>query len=127
YLDVTVRRHQDGPNHFSMALPAGCDGKGLNRILDESLPALMRSGAPDLLLYQAAADPLQEDPYSPLALSHADLLERDRRVFEFARSHGLPIAWVLAGGYTRDIRKVVEVHLNTFRAAKMVFSSQKLR
>ncbi|TMQ00956.1 MAG: histone deacetylase, partial [Verrucomicrobia bacterium] len=49
------------------------------------------------------------------------LLERDRIVFEFARRHSLPIAWVLAGGYTRDITKVVEVHLNTFRAAVMVF------
>src|SRR5438105_1079264 len=121
YRDVTVRRHQDGPNHFSMALPAGCDGKGLNRILDESLPALMRSGAPDLLLYQAAADPLQEDPYSPLALSHADLLERDRRVFEFARHNHIPIAWVLAGGYASDLSKVVDVYLNTFRAAATIF------
>jgi acetoin utilization deacetylase AcuC-like enzyme len=59
-----------------------------------------------------------------LALSHADLLERDRRVFEFARQHGLPVAWVLAGGYARDITKVVEAHLNTFRAATTVFRTR---
>jgi acetoin utilization deacetylase AcuC-like enzyme len=121
YRDVTVRHHKDGPNHLSVALPAGCDGRRLNEILDQHLPALLKSGKPDLLLYQAGADPLQDDPYSPLALSHLDLLERDRKVFEFARRHALPIAWVLAGGYTKDITKVVEVHLNTFRAAAMVF------
>jgi acetoin utilization deacetylase AcuC-like enzyme len=122
YRDVTVRHHKDGPNHFSVALPAGCDGRQLNNILDQHLETLLNFGKPDLLLYQAGADPLQDDPYSPLALSYADLLERDRRVFEFAREHALPIAWVLAGGYTRDITKVVEVHLNTFRAATKVFA-----
>lgn len=121
FRDVTLRRHEDGPNHFSATLPAGCDGCGLNEILEQQLPALLKSGKPDLLLYQAGADPLRDDPYSPLALTHADLLERDRRVFAFARAHSLPIAWTLAGGYTRDVAKVVEVHLHTFRAAQDVF------
>lgn len=120
-LDVTVRRHEDGTNHFSATLPAGCDGTRLNVTLDEHLPRLLERGAPDLLLYQAGADPLRDDPYSPLALTHADLLERDRRVFDFAKRHNLPIAWVLAGGYTQDVSKVVEVHVNTFMAARMVF------
>ena len=91
----------------------------MGQVLEENLPWLLKPEKPDLLLYQAGADPLKEDPYSPLALSHADLLERDRRVFAFARRHGIPTAWVLAGGYTQDITKVVEVHLNTFRAAAM--------
>ena len=121
YRDVTVRRHEDGTNHLSVALQAGCDGRLLNEILDQHLPRLLESGKPGLLLYQAGADPLQDDPYSPLALTHQALFERDRIVFQFARRHSLPTAWVLAGGYTRDIAKVVEVHLNTFRAAAMVF------
>jgi acetoin utilization deacetylase AcuC-like enzyme len=125
YRDVTVRKHQDGPNHTSVALPSGCDGRHLNEVLERHLPALLRSGRPDLLLYQAGADPLQDDPYSPLTLTHADLLQRDRQVFEFARQNNLPIAWVLAGGYTQDVVKVVEVHLNTFRAAGMVFGDRK--
>jgi len=124
YRDVTVRRHTDGPNHLSVALPAGCDGDGLNEILDRHLPDLLKSGRPDLLLYQAGADPLQEDPYSPLALSEVDLLERDRRVFAFAKQHALPVAWVLAGGYARDVAKIVEVHLNTFKAGSMVLASR---
>ena len=80
-------------------------------------------GRPDLILYQAGADPYREDPYSPLALDHDDLLERDRRAFAFAKAEGIPIAWVLAGGYTEDMSKVVRVHLNTFVAALEVFGS----
>ena len=120
YRDVTVRQHEDGANHVSAALPAGCDGAALQAILAQQLPWLL-SPRPDVILYQAGADPYREDPYSPLNLDHADLLERDRTVFRFARTHGIPIAWVLAGGYTADVSKVVQVHVNTFEAACDVF------
>ncbi|HXG49004.1 MAG TPA: histone deacetylase, partial [Methylomirabilota bacterium] len=101
YRDVTARRHEDGANHFSATLPAGCDGPRLLATLEAQLPRLLERGRPDLLLYQAGADPLRDDPYSPLALTHGDLMERDRQVFAFAKRNALPIAWVLAGGDTR--------------------------
>lgn len=88
--------------------------------MERALP-LIRDFRPDVLLYQAGADPYHEDPYSPLALDHDDLLARDGRVFEFARAHGIPVAWVLAGGYTLDVSKVVQVHLNTFAAWRNVY------
>ena len=74
-----------------------------------------------MVLYQAGADPYKEDPYSPLDLDHAALKARDVYVFEVAKRMGIPVMWVLAGGYTKDTRKVVEVHLNTARAAVEVF------
>lgn len=121
YRDVTVKQHEDGTNHESVALPAGCDQATLLKLMEENLDRLLADGKPDLLLYQAGADPYFEDPYSPLSLDHAALKSRDRRVFEFTRLHGIPMAWVLAGGYTEDISKVVEVHVNTFRAWKEVY------
>lgn len=122
HRDVRERRHADGENHFSVALPAGLDGDGLQAMLERHLPAMLTRGQPDLLLYQAGADPYFEDPFSPLALDHAALLARDRTVFRFARAHGIPVAWVLAGGYTADVRKVVQVHLNTFAACREVYA-----
>jgi acetoin utilization deacetylase AcuC-like enzyme len=124
YRDVRTRRHEDGTNHRSFALPAGCDRAALLDVMERALPLLTES-KPDLLLYQAGADPYFEDPYSPLALDHGDLLARDERVFAFAKKHGLPIAWVLAGGYTEDVSKVVRVHLNTFEAWRRVYGGVK--
>jgi len=117
YLDVKTQRHSDGANHRSVALPARCNGGHLQRTLDETLSMIVAEGRPDLLLYQAGADPYFEDPYSPLALTIEDLFNRDRAVFEFCRRSGIPVAWTLAGGYTKDISKVVQIHLNTFEAA----------
>jgi len=120
YRGVTKRHHQDGDNHVSLALPEGCDRQTMLGIMDKALP-LIAAQKPDVLLYQAGADPYFEDPYSPLALDHDDLRARDRRVFEFAKAHGIPVAWVLAGGYTEDVSKVVRVHLNTFEAWREIY------
>jgi acetoin utilization deacetylase AcuC-like enzyme len=120
YRDVSERQHADGENHLSFALPAGCKRETLFEVMDRALP-LLAERKPEVLLYQAGADPYYEDPYSPLNLNHDDLLARDRRVFEFTKAHGIPVAWVLAGGYTSDVSKVVRVHLNTFAAWREVY------
>lgn len=121
YRDVTRKHHEDGPNHHSFALPEGCDRATMLGILERALP-LLQEAKLDLLLFQAGADPYLEDPYSPLRLDHEDLFARDRRVFEFTREAGIPVSWVLAGGYTADVSKVVRVHLNTFVAYKEVYA-----
>lgn len=120
YRDVTVRHHEDGANHHSFALPAACDRATMLATMEDALPRIA-AWKPDVLLYQAGADPYFEDPYSPLALDHDDLLARDEAVFRFAKSAQIPVAWVLAGGYTSDISKVVRVHLNTFEAWRCVY------
>jgi acetoin utilization deacetylase AcuC-like enzyme len=120
YREVAIVRHQDGPNHVSFALPNGSGLAELLTALERGVAAILAHGRPDLVLYQAGADPYREDPYSPLALDHDDLRERDRRVFAWARAERLPLAWVLAGGYTPDVSKVVQVHVGTFDAALQV-------
>ncbi len=122
FKDVDTVRHVDGPNHHSVALPNGSGRAELLAALEEGLGRLRACGRPDLVIYQAGADPYREDPYSPLALDHDDLRERDRSVFAWAKREALPIAWVLAGGYTKDTSKVVRVHLSTFDAAREVYA-----
>jgi len=120
YRDVENPRHTDGPNHVSFALPNGSGREALLDALERGTKAILAWGRPDLVLYQAGADPYKEDPYSPLDLDLDDLHERDRMAFAWARREGLPLAWTLAGGYTPDVSKVVAVHLGTFDAAVAV-------
>ena len=75
----------------------------------------------DLLLYQAGADPHIEDPLGGW-LTTEDLFRRDYIVFKRCREMGLPVAWNLAGGYQNPLRKVLDIHDNTLRAAKIVWS-----
>jgi acetoin utilization deacetylase AcuC-like enzyme len=78
----------------------------------------IRAWKPDLILYQAGADPHEEDPLGTLGMTTEQLLERDRLVFRFCKSVGIPVLFVLAGGYQTPIEeKLVPLHLNTFKAA----------
>ncbi len=121
HRDVSLRRTPDTENARSVAVPAGADGTLYLELLAAHLDTCLDRARPDVLLYQAGADPFREDPYSPLNLDHADLAARDRYVFEAARRRGLPVMWVLAGGYTPDVAQVVRVHLNTCIEATRVF------
>jgi acetoin utilization deacetylase AcuC-like enzyme len=121
YRDVASRRATDSANCWSVPVENGASGARYLAIVEQHLAPAIHRSRPDVIVYQAGADPYREDPYSPLDVGIDDLLARDRLVFEAALAAGIPIAWVLAGGYTPDVSKVVEVHVNTARAALDVF------
>lgn len=76
--------------------------------------------SPDLLVYQAGADCHKDDPKSLAGLTTAQLFERDVAVFSIARTRGIPILFVVAGGYqTAD--RVARLNANTVRAARWVW------
>lgn len=121
HRNVDAETAPDTKNAWSVAVPNGAGRAEYLGILEEKLGPAIDRARPDVILYQAGADPYKEDPYSPLDLDHDALRARDTYVFETARRRGIPVMWVLAGGYTKDTQKVVEVHLNTARAALQVF------
>jgi acetoin utilization deacetylase AcuC-like enzyme len=48
-------------------------------------------------------------------------MERDRMVFEQAKKNHIPICCSMGGGYSEDIKVIVEAHCNTFRLASEIF------
>ena len=84
----------------------------------KALPGIIKRKFYDaaVLIYQAGADPFIEDPLGGW-LTLDQLRERDRIVFETCASMRLPVAWNLAGGYTREkdgsIPKVLAIHRAT--------------
>jgi len=70
----------------------------------------------DVIIYNAGADPHVDDPLGGV-LTTEQLRRRDEIIFEVARQFSVPVAVSLAGGYQQDIRKVLEVHDNTFLVA----------
>lgn len=91
--------------------------------LDALLPAVEKSlddFRPQILFYIGGADPFCEDQLGGLSLTKKGLLERDRRVFEQARTRNIPVATTLAGGYARRVEDTVCIHINTILAARDV-------
>jgi hypothetical protein len=80
-----------------------------------------RAPAFDLCLYNAGMDPHEDCPIGGLrGITRAILAERERLVFDWCRRLRLPVAFVLAGGYTGpalDEHGLVELHRLTLAAA----------
>ena len=91
------------------------------RALDMLLPQVFAFD-PDILFYQSGVDGLSSDTLGKLALTHAGLKERDRRVMAAAQAHRVPFVVTLGGGYSDPIELTAEAHANTFRTAAEIFN-----
>jgi len=92
------------------------------RFIDR-IPEMIEEWEPDVVLYQAGADPHENDPIGSRHLSSADMRNRDALVFETCKKLNIGCAWNLAGGYQRDprlgeslreqIKPVLDLHATT--------------
>jgi acetoin utilization deacetylase AcuC-like enzyme len=85
--------------------------------LRAALPEVFRRAEPDFVLYQAGADPFEEDQLGNLRITMSGLAERDRLVFEACAERGIPVAGTFGGGYAREVDDTVSVHVHTCEAA----------
>lgn len=109
---------------LDVELANGTEDEEYLSLLDRNLAfAQMRSRA-QAVIYLAGADPYSGDKLGLLNLSKAGLRERDRRVFEHCRRHGLPVAVSMAGGYAPDVADIVEIHLATIDTAARIIGNQ---
>jgi acetoin utilization deacetylase AcuC-like enzyme len=79
--------------------------------------------APDFMFFQMGVDGLQQDKLGKWRLTHAGLMERDKRVLGWAKEKGIPIVLALGGGYSNPIQDSVEAYANTYRMAKEIFGA----
>jgi acetoin utilization deacetylase AcuC-like enzyme len=95
------------------------DGTGDDAYLAALGTALERvwAFAPELVLYQAGADPYREDQLGGLALTLAGLEARDRAVIDGCARRGIAVATTLGGGYARRFEDTVAIHATTSRLA----------
>jgi acetoin utilization deacetylase AcuC-like enzyme len=91
------------------------------RALAEHLPRVF-AHAPDIIFYLGGADPYVGDKLGRLSLSIAGLRARDELVLRECRARGVPIATVMSGGYAAEISDTVEIHCNTIRAVRAIFT-----
>lgn len=85
------------------------------QILHSNLQLLKDKVKPDFLFYQSGVDVLETDKLGKLSLTIEECRLRDRLVFEFAQQTGLPITLSMGGGYSPEIKHIVDAHANTFK------------
>lgn len=74
---------------------------------------------PDAVIYDAGVDIHENDDLGHLQISTEGILQRDSLVFQKCEAVGVPVAAVIGGGYNRDVSKLIEAHLQLFKAAQV--------
>ncbi len=86
-------------------------------ILQETLPRLISRHQPDFVFYLAGVDILGTDKLGKLSLSKEACKSRDSFVFKQCIEHNIPVQVSMGGGYSPQIKDIVDAHCNTFKVA----------
>jgi acetoin utilization deacetylase AcuC-like enzyme len=106
---------------LDIPLPDGTTDDDFLDLLHATLPQLIAQQKPDFIFYLAGADVLETDKLGKLALSREGCKARDRFVFEQCIAHQLPVQVSMGGGYSPNIKDIVEAHCNTYRVAHNLY------
>lgn len=102
---------------LDVPLPDGTNGDSFLGILSDTLPSLIEKTEPDFIFYLSGVDVLETDKLGKLNLTIEECKMRDRFVLEQCKNYNIPVQVSMGGGYSTNIRDIVEAHCNTYRVA----------
>jgi len=106
---------------MDLPLEDGTDDPTYLSALKDALPALLQRTDPQLVFYLSGVDILASDQFGKLKVSMKGCGERDRMVFTALKEKNIPCVTAMGGGYSADLRIIVEAHCQTFRLAKEIY------
>ncbi|EMI24929.1 histone deacetylase/AcuC/AphA family protein [Rhodopirellula europaea SH398] len=111
------------PSDLDVSLPDGTGDDDYCEALRSVLAKLEKhqsdSGRFDLVIYLAGADPFKNDRLGRLSLTMEGLRQRDEMVLQWCRHNDLPVAIAMAGGYSVEVKEIVDIHSQTLHIAKV--------
>ena len=90
-------------------------------ILNETLPKLFNRVDPDFVFYLSGVDVVATDRLVRLAMSVEGCKKRDEMVLEYCYQRSIPVQCSMGGGYSKDIKLIIEAHANTYRVAQRIY------
>lgn len=106
---------------LDVPLPDGMEDEAFLSLVQQHVPRLIEQQKPDFIFYLSGVDVLASDKLGKLALSRAGCKERDRLVLQHCKQAGIPVQVSMGGGYSPDIKDIVEAHCNTYKVANELY------
>ncbi|MEO1052200.1 MAG: histone deacetylase [Bacteroidota bacterium] len=113
--------HHKETSDLDIGLPDGTDDHFYLKTLEANLNNLLDVVQPDFIFFQSGVDVLSTDKLGRLGLSIKGCKERDRMVLSACQTNNIPVVASMGGGYSEDIRLIVDAHANTYRLAQEIF------
>lgn len=91
-------------------------------ILQNTLPYLIEAQKPDFIFYLSGVDILASDKLGKLGCTIDGCKKRDEIVLSLCREYEIPVQVSMGGGYSPEIKTIIEAHANTYRVAATIYS-----
>ena len=91
------------------------------KTISEVILKLIEQQKPDFIFYLAGVDILASDKLGKLSCTIEGCKKRDEIVFELCNKYQIPVQVSMGGGYSPEIKTIIEAHANTYRVAKSIF------
>tara|TARA_B100000508_G_scaffold141079_1_gene146069 strand:+ start:42717 stop:43619 length:903 start_codon:yes stop_codon:yes gene_type:complete len=105
---------------LDVPLEDGVDDKTYIYELEKHLDQILKNFNPDFLFFQSGVDIIQTDKLGRMGVSIQGCRQRDEIVFRLASELEKPIVASMGGGYSKEIKYIIEAHANTFRTAQHI-------
>lgn len=90
-------------------------------ILSQTLHKIVNQEKPDFCFYQSGVDILETDKFGKLKITLQGCKQRDEIVLSLTKKLSVPCVVSMGGGYSPDIKNIVDAHCNTFRTAFSIY------
>ena len=85
------------------------------------IPKLIEQQKPEFIFYLAGVDILASDKLGKLGCTIEGCKRRDEIVFKNCNQYEIPVQVSMGGGYSPEIKTIIEAHTNTYRVAQVIF------
>ncbi len=106
---------------LDVPLPDGIGDTEYLDLLTTHLDRIISMFNPDFAFYLSGVDILATDKFGKLKVSMDGCRKRDEIVFRKLSGLNIPCTVAMGGGYSPDIRNIVEAHCNTYRVARYIY------
>ena len=87
------------------------------KIISETVPKLIEREKPDFIFYLSGVDILATDKLGRLGCTIEGCKKRDEIVFSNCKNYEIPVQVSMGGGYSPEIKTIINAHTNTYRVA----------
>ncbi len=109
-------------SNLDIPLLTGTGDEEYLAIITEFVPKLINQEKPDFIFYLSGVDILESDKLGNLSCTLEGCKKRDEIVFSNCVKFQIPVQCSMGGGYSPEIKTIINAHTNTYRVAADLFS-----
>jgi acetoin utilization deacetylase AcuC-like enzyme len=113
--------HRKEKSHLDIELSDGIEDVEYLEKLNFNLSGILDRFSPDFIIYQCGVDVLSSDQLGRLSLSQNGVKLRDELVLSAAKKNQVPIMCCMGGGYSKEIKAIINAHVQVFRLAQELY------